>query len=79
MTEGLNARHMSTLNDRIQHPSEDCLGWALTQAAGLHRIHLNTKLAGAGIVRHIPRIQKEYGRAESACEKTGPLQRSCFL
>jgi DNA-binding MarR family transcriptional regulator len=35
---------MSDLNDRIPHPSEDSLGWALTQAARLHRIYLNTKL-----------------------------------
>jgi DNA-binding MarR family transcriptional regulator len=36
---------MSTLNDHPQHPSEVSLGWALAQAARLHRIYLNTKLA----------------------------------
>ncbi|WP_147023400.1 MarR family winged helix-turn-helix transcriptional regulator [Microvirga aerophila] len=40
---------MSPLNERIQHPSEDSLGWALAQAARLHRFYLNEKLAGMGL------------------------------
>jgi DNA-binding MarR family transcriptional regulator len=40
---------MSTLNKRIQHPAEASFGWALAQAARLHRIYLNTKLAGLGL------------------------------
>jgi hypothetical protein len=41
---------MSNLNERIQHPSEDSLGWALAQAARLHRIYLTTKLADLDLV-----------------------------
>jgi DNA-binding MarR family transcriptional regulator len=40
---------MSTLNERIQHPSEDSVGWALAQAARLHRFYLNEKLADMGL------------------------------
>src|SRR5215203_305503 len=39
---------MSTLND-LKHPGECTIGWALTQAARLHRTHLNTKLADLGL------------------------------
>jgi DNA-binding MarR family transcriptional regulator len=36
---------MSPLNDFQKHPGDRTIGWALTQAARLHRTHLNTKLA----------------------------------
>src|SRR5215207_5757247 len=39
---------MSTLND-LKHPGDRTIGWVLTQAARLHRIHLNTKLADLGL------------------------------
>jgi len=35
---------MSTLND-VKYPGDRTIGWALMQAARLHRTHLNTKLA----------------------------------
>jgi hypothetical protein len=39
---------MSTLND-LKHPGDPTIGWALTQAARLHRTYLNTKLADLGL------------------------------
>jgi DNA-binding MarR family transcriptional regulator len=39
---------MSLLND-LKHPGESTIGWALTQAARLHRTHLNAKLADLGL------------------------------
>ena len=39
---------MSTLND-LKHPGDRTIGWVLTQAARLHRTHLNTKLADLGL------------------------------
>jgi DNA-binding MarR family transcriptional regulator len=40
---------MSTLNDLWKHPGDRTIGWALIQAARLHRTHLNTKLAELGL------------------------------
>jgi len=34
---------------RLQHPSDHTIGWALTQAARLHRLHLSQKLADLGL------------------------------
>jgi DNA-binding MarR family transcriptional regulator len=39
---------MSTLND-LKHPGDRTIGWVLTQAARLHRTHLNTKLVDLGL------------------------------
>jgi DNA-binding MarR family transcriptional regulator len=39
---------MSTLND-LKYPGERTIGWVLTQAARLHRTHLNTKLVDLGL------------------------------
>jgi DNA-binding MarR family transcriptional regulator len=40
---------MSPLNDFQKHPGDRTIGWALTQAARLHRTHLNTKLVDLGL------------------------------
>src|SRR5215217_9176953 len=40
---------MSTVKDLLTHPGDRTIGWALTQAARLHRMHLNTKLADLGL------------------------------
>jgi DNA-binding MarR family transcriptional regulator len=40
---------MSPVNDLLKHPGDRTIGWVLTQAARLHRTHLNTKLAGLGL------------------------------
>jgi DNA-binding MarR family transcriptional regulator len=40
---------MSTVKDLLKHPGDRTIGWALTQAARLHRTHLNTKLADLGL------------------------------
>jgi DNA-binding MarR family transcriptional regulator len=40
---------LSPMNDSSQHPGDRTIGWALTQAARLHRTHLNTKLAELGL------------------------------
>jgi DNA-binding MarR family transcriptional regulator len=37
------------LTDLLKHPGESTIGWALTQAARLHRTLLNTKLADLGL------------------------------
>jgi DNA-binding MarR family transcriptional regulator len=40
---------MSTVKDLLKHPGDRTIGWALTQAARLHRTHLNTKLIDLGL------------------------------
>ena len=40
---------MSTVKDPLKHPGDRTIGWALKQAARLHRTHLNTKLANLGL------------------------------
>jgi DNA-binding MarR family transcriptional regulator len=40
---------MSPVNDLLKHPGDRTIGWVLTQAARLHRTHLNTKLADLGL------------------------------
>src|SRR5215212_8934656 len=40
---------MSTVKDALTHPGDRTIGWALTQAARLHRTHLNTKLVDLGL------------------------------
>jgi DNA-binding MarR family transcriptional regulator len=40
---------MSPVNDLLKHPGDHTIGWALTQAARLHRTYLNTKLANLGL------------------------------
>jgi DNA-binding MarR family transcriptional regulator len=40
---------MSPLPDLLTHRGDSTIGWALTQAARLHRTHLNTKLAALGL------------------------------
>ena len=40
---------MSPVNNLLKHPGDRTIGWALTQAARLHRTHLNTKLANLGL------------------------------
>jgi DNA-binding MarR family transcriptional regulator len=40
---------MSTVKDLLTHPGDRTIGWALTQAARLHRTHLNMKLAELGL------------------------------
>jgi DNA-binding MarR family transcriptional regulator len=40
---------MRTVDNLVMHPGDRTIGWALTQAARLHRTHLNTKLANLGL------------------------------
>jgi DNA-binding MarR family transcriptional regulator len=40
---------MSPLPDLLTHRGDSTIGWALPQAARLHRTHLNTKLAALGL------------------------------
>jgi DNA-binding MarR family transcriptional regulator len=40
---------MSPLPDLLAYRGESTIGWALTQAARLHRTYLNTKLAALGL------------------------------